>query len=181
MRLPFAAFALLAATAAFAAVVPRQTTDFVEKVAVANKFEIDSSRLALDHARNDRVKQFARQMITDHEKAGNDFQVALKQAAIEQPPEKLDVEHTARLVKLRGLGNDAAFDAAYVEEQVQAHHAAVALFRGYSADGPTMALKSFATETLPALQRHLQSIEDIQASLAGGAAATGAGEGIRGR
>lgn len=181
MRLSFAAFVLFLATAAIAAVVPQQTTDFVSKVAVSNKFEIDTSQLALQYAKNDRVKQFAQQMIKDHEKAGNDFKAALKQAAVDPPADRLDVPHTAKYVKLRAFTTEAGFDSAYVDEQVTAHEDAVALFRAYSADGPTMALKSFATETLPTLEGHLKSIKEIQASLAGGSAATGAAEGTKGR
>lgn len=181
MRLSFAAFLLFVTTAAIAAVVPHQTTDFVDKVAVSNKFEIDTSRLALQYARNDRVKEFAQQMITGHEKAGNDFKAALKQAAIDPPSDRLDVPHTARYVKLRAFTTEAGFDRAYVDEQVSAHEDAVSLFRAYSADGPTMALKAFATDTLPALEGHLRSIKEIQAALAGGSAATGAAEGTKGR
>ncbi len=180
MRIPFSAFCLFVATGALAAVVPQQTTDFVEKVAVSNKFEIDTSKLALQYAKNDSVKEFARRMIDDHEKAGNDFKAALKQAAIEEPADKLDVAHTAKYVKLRAFTTDAGFDKAYVDEQVQAHEQAVSLFRGYSSDGPTMALKSFAVNTLPTLEGHLKSIKEIQSSLAGGSAATGAAEGTRG-
>ena len=69
----FALCACLLATAAFAADVPPATKTFIDKVAVSNKFEIDTSELALKYGKSADVKAFAQQMIDDHRKAGADF------------------------------------------------------------------------------------------------------------
>ena len=48
MRIPTLALALLVLSApAFAAELPDATQDFIDKASVANKFEIDTSQLAL--------------------------------------------------------------------------------------------------------------------------------------
>ncbi|MBS0270659.1 MAG: DUF4142 domain-containing protein, partial [Proteobacteria bacterium] len=56
---------------ALAADIPSQTKDFVNNASVGNKFEIDTSQLALKYAKSPEVKNFAQQMITDHTKAGD--------------------------------------------------------------------------------------------------------------
>jgi putative membrane protein len=156
--------ALLAfiSTAALAADVPQATTDFVDKVAVANKFEIDTSQLALKYGKSADVKTFAQQMIDDHTKAGEDFKASLAEANIEAPKDALDVVHTAKYAKLRLFTTENGFDAAYVDEQLQAHKDAVDLFKQYSADGPTPAVKAFAAKTLPTLEHHLMMVQELK-------------------
>ena len=157
--------AMLVSTAAAAADVPKETQNFIDKVTVSNKFEIDTSKLAQEYGKDGSVKSFADQMIADHEKAGKEFKAALKEASIEPPTEMLDATHTAKYAKLRVFTTESGFDASYVEEQVAAHEEAVALFKDYSAKGPTPALKSFAEKTLPTLEHHLTMIKDIQGKL----------------
>jgi putative membrane protein len=172
--------ALLFTTAAFAADAPEKTQDFIDKVTVSNKFEIDTSKLAQEYGKDPAVKSFADQMIADHGKAGEEFKAALKEAGIDPPSEALDVSHTAKYAKLRLFTTENGFDAAYVKEQVAAHDQAVTLFKEYGASGPTPALKTFAEKTLPTLEHHLEMIKDIQGKLSS-AASTGSSTGDSGK
>jgi putative membrane protein len=153
---------VLASSTALAADVPSQTKDFADKATVANKFEIDTSQLALKYAKSDDVKSFARQMVADHEKIGSDFKAALAQANIDAPNEALDVTHAAKYAKLRVFTTENSFDSAFVDEQLNAHQDAVATFKNYASNGPTPALKSFAEKTLPTLEHHLQMVQDLR-------------------
>ena len=132
---------------------------------MANKYEIDTSKLALEYAKAPEVKKFAEQMIADHGKAGEDFKAALKTAGIEPPADRLDVSHTAKYAKLRVFTTEAGFDAAYVKEQAAAHDDAVKTFKDYAANGTTPALKEFATKTLPTLEHHQMMIKEIEKSI----------------
>ena len=152
----------LFATAAVAADVPSATKTFIDKVAVSNKFEIDTSELALKYGKSADVKAFAQQMIDDHKKAGADFKTSLAQANIEPPANSLDVSHTAKYAKLRLFTTEKGFDSAYVDAQLQAHEDAVATFKDYAANGPTPALKSFAEKTLPILEHHLEMVKTLR-------------------
>lgn len=160
-----ALLALLLSGPAFAADEPEKTADFVSKAAVANKFEIDTSQLALKYAQSSDVKTFAQQMISDHEKVGQDFKASLKEANIQPPSDSLDVSHTAKYAKLRLFTTEKGFDSAYVDTQLKAHEDAVALFKDYSANGPTPALKSFAEKTLPTLENHLKMVQDLRSKI----------------
>jgi putative membrane protein len=156
-------------------VITRDTTsketpalqNFVQKVAISNQFEIDSSELALDKAQSDEVKAFARQMIADHTKAGEDFQTALSDAEIDPTlaPKTLDNKHQQMMDRLEDA-SDEAFDAAYIQAQTQAHQEAVALFRNFSKTGPEGELKDFATRTLPTLEKHLEHVKGLKGSAA---------------
>jgi putative membrane protein len=157
--------ALLLSTSAFAADVPAKTTEFADKVTVSNKYEIDTSELALKYAKSADVKGFAQQMVSDHQKAGEDFKVSLKEAGIEPPRDALDVTHTAKYAKLRVFTTANGFDSAYVDDEVAAHEDAVATFKDYAANGPTPALKSFAEKTLPTLEHHLAMIQELRSKI----------------
>jgi putative membrane protein len=151
------------ATAAMAADVPAPTKTFIDKAAVANKYEIDTSELALKYGKSADVKSFAQQMIDDHKKVGDDFKAALAEAKIEPPADSLDVSHTAKYAKLRLFTTEKGFDHAYVNAQLQAHEDAVATFKDYSTNGPTPAIKAFAAKTLPTLEHHLEMVKSLHA------------------
>ena len=163
MKTLLALLALSICTSAFAADVPAKTTDFVDKVAVANRFEIDTSELALKYGKGEDVKKFAQQMIDDHTKAGEAFKAAVKEAGIEPPADALDLSHKASYAKLRVFTTESGFDASYLSTQLQAHEDAVALFKDYAANGPTPSLKAFAEKTLPTLEHHLMMVKELNA------------------
>jgi putative membrane protein len=61
----------------------------------------------------------------------------------------------------------AQFDQAYIQQQVQAHQTAVDMFRNYAQSGDDAKLKQFASQTLPALQQHLQMAQELQRTVHG--------------
>jgi putative membrane protein len=162
MRNLLATLVLIALAApAFAADTPKDASDFASKVAVANKFEIDTSQLALKYGKGEDVKKFAQQMIEDHTKAGQDFKAAVAAAKIKEPTDALDVTHEAKYIKLRAFTTENGFDGSYVSEQLAAHKDAVDLFRSYSQNGEPGPLKDFAAKTLPTLEHHLEMVQGL--------------------
>lgn len=158
--------AIAFATAAYAADVPKDTRNFIDTVASANKFEIDSSELAQQHAKSPDVKAFAEKMVADHKQAGSDFKSALQKAEIPAPNDAMGVADTAKYAKLRVFTTESGFDKAYIDAQVKAHQDAVGLFKGYSINGPTPEMKSFAMKTLPTLEQHLKDVQTLQGKVA---------------
>lgn len=143
----------------------KMTTSFVHDAAIANQFEIDSSKLALQKSQNEDVKQFAQQMIDDHTKAGNEMKASLKASKTGIiAPTSLDMKHKDKLSDLKGTpaGN---FDKAYIAMQADAHDKAVSLFSDYSSNGDNATLKDFATRTLPTLESHQQQVNDIKSKM----------------
>ena len=133
---------------------------FATTAGPANLFEIQSSQLALKQTQTSDVTAFAQRMITDHTKAGQDMDAALKSDNIAAPAPALTQDQQQQMSQLQGLkGQD--FDKAYIQAQVKAHDDAVNLFQNYSQSGPDGALKTFATKTLPVLKTHQQMIHKL--------------------
>jgi putative membrane protein len=139
---------------------------FIEKAMVGGQFEISSSRLALQISQNQKVKDFAQQMIDDHTQIANKLKsvIAAENPDKKQPTINLDAEHRTMLNKLNSKSG-ADFDKLYISDQVAGHKEAVDLFRDYSKDGADNALKAFAAETLPKLQEHQNHIMDLQSTM----------------
>ena len=84
-------------------------TTFATKVAAANTFEIQSSELAADRAERSDVRSFAKQMIDDHTKAGQEFKAAVQAANVPPPKEQPDAKQKATLTTLQ-KATGKAFD-----------------------------------------------------------------------
>jgi putative membrane protein len=157
--------ALLCAAASSALAAPLDTKGFVSKVAVANKYEIDTGELGIKYAKDGSVKSFAQMMVDDHTKAGEEFKAAVKEAKLDPPSETLDVTHTAKYAKLRVFTTEAGFDAAYVKDGVAAHEDTVATFKDFAANGEDGPVKDFAKKTLPKLEHHLSMVKDLEGKM----------------
>ncbi|TIV68958.1 MAG: DUF4142 domain-containing protein, partial [Mesorhizobium sp.] len=153
--IPSATAALMLALPAFAA---DDAQTFVNKAAIGGMFEVDSSKIAQDSAKNQQIKDFAKRMITDHGAANAKLQKIAGEQKL-QVPAQSDAAHKSDLERLQST--TASLDQPYVEMQRKAHADAVGLFEAYAKDGDNPALKSFAAETLPTLKMHQDMIEKI--------------------
>jgi putative membrane protein len=142
---------------------PASATDspagFAAKAAQANLFELQASDLALKRSQDGDVKQVARLILADHQKADRDLAAAAKMSQLPLP-DRLDAAHQARLDALKAQ-KDEKFDKAWLNAEADAHAEAIALFGDYSANGTDGALKTFATANLPTLKAHQQRVHDF--------------------
>ena len=163
---------LASAPAAFAADPPAKqaaapamatpsTSTFLTNTAVANLFEIESSKAALAKTKNDKIKAFANLMVTDHTGAGTKFKQAVTDAKLTPPAEKLDAKHQALLDDLKKK-DGTAFDTAYVKAQHDGHVETVAMFEAYAKGGGNARMKQFANEMLPTLKAHLDQVSKLK-------------------
>jgi putative membrane protein len=136
---------------------------FVSTAAAAGKFEIDSSKLALDKATSKEVKKFARQMVKDHTKAAKQLMNIIKKEG-DTPPADALAPKDAETMKQLQAASGADFDKAYVSAQQKAHMDAVALFKNYSDNPDDKRLGRFAKKTLPTLEMHLDHAKKLTAS-----------------
>lgn len=140
----------------------RATADYVEKAAIGNLFEIQSSALALKQADSSTVKTFAQQMITDHTNAGKALEAGVTSASQQatQIPNKLDKAHEAKLNDLRKM-TGREFDAAYLKAQLAGHQEALKLHRDYAQKGDNAVLKKTAANAADITEHHLQALQKI--------------------
>jgi putative membrane protein len=132
---------------------------FAERAASANEFEIQSSQMALERSQSQDVIAFAERMIADHQAAGEKMVVAVSSEGL-MPAKRLMPDHQAQLDNLAAAAAED-FDGAYLGAQLAAHNEAVMLFEGYANQGAEGPLRTFAAETLPALQQHLQEVKPL--------------------
>jgi putative membrane protein len=133
---------------------------FVDQAASAGMLEVKSSQLALSKGVGQKVRDFAQQMIDDHQKAGDELkQLAQKKGWTVKPD--LAADDQKQLDKLQGYtGED--FSRQYVKMQAKAHDEAVSLFDRGSRDLQDADLKQFAQKYLPTLQHHQQMANDLK-------------------
>ncbi len=129
--------------------------DFVNEVAVADQFEIESAQLA--QTKGDASdKTFAQHIIADHQKNYS----ALKDID-PNAPNTLDSSKKKALDELGSL-NGSDFSKQFRRDQINAHKEAISLFRRYSEKGDNEQLKNFAAKALPDLERHLQMADALR-------------------
>jgi putative membrane protein len=131
---------------------------FMKKAAKAGMKEIAISQAVLDHLANPQLKEFARQMITDHTNANNQLLALAQQKGVEIPP-KDEASLTEGWSEKTG-----DVDRKYIDVMVSDHEEAVKLFEkaSQSSDADVAA---FAQKTLPVIQHHLQMAKDLKASI----------------
>ncbi|PWJ94387.1 putative membrane protein [Mesorhizobium loti] len=143
------------------------TETFSRSLVSANRFKIESSKLAEEKGVAADVREFAALMVKDHTRAGQDFVAALERSQTtasvtpEGPP--LLPKDQAMLDQLKALDGEA-FQAKYITLQTEAHKQAVALFSTYARSGDDPALKEFAKKTLPTLKMHEKRLRDVAAA-----------------
>jgi len=152
----------IASTVSVKAGTFKSSADFVRKASIANEFEIESSRLALEKSQNPAIKGFAQAMIDDHTKTGNDLKTALVSSSVNpaEATDTLDLKHQKKLEELQNLSGKK-FDEKYVDTQKETHKHAVDLFENYSKKGDDVVLKDFAAQTLPTLKGHLKHVKEL--------------------
>ena len=152
--------------AAGAAMSDQQFVDFAGQT---DMVEINLGKMAQDVASSQPVKDYAQMLVTDHTKDFNQLYDVAHQANLDRP-NAIDAEHNKAMIdpftKLKG----AAFDHRYIREMIAGHTKAIAVYKKEAADAQNPALKSYAEQALPVLQKHLDDAKDLAKAKAPGKA-----------
>jgi len=137
------------------------TNEFVQKVAMSDMLEIQSSELVAPKADAD-TKPFADKMVKDHSQTSSELKQLIQSGKVKaELPSKLDAQHQKKLDDLKKLSGKE-LDSTYDKMQLEAHREAVDLFTRYSQSGDNPDLKQWATKTLPHLKEHLAMAEKLK-------------------
>jgi len=138
-------------------------------VVTANQIDIDAGRLAHSRSRNNEVKAFAKQMVTDHTAVNQQAVALAKKLGVK--PEDNDTSKTLKRAaaetanKLKGL-KGAEFDRAYVANEVAYHQAVLdAIDKVLLPSAQKADLKGLIQKVRPAIQAHLDHAKHLEASL----------------
>lgn len=137
--------------------------DFVAKAAASDMFEVEAAKIAQKRSQNAEVKKFAGEMITAHTKSTADLKKAIADSGQTLTlPTALPSDLQG---KLDDLNKADSFDKAYMDNQVDAHQAALDLMQRYAQDGDVPAIKAFAAATGPVVQQHYDHAKTIRDAL----------------
>ena len=158
-----------ATTALFAQSAAPNDAQIAGIVVTANTVDIDAGKLAQKMSRNKEVKQFGKQMVTDH--SGVNKQATALVTKLKVKPEDSDTSKSlkdggaANISKLKGL-KGAEFDKAYVDNEVTYHQAVIdALDKTLIPNAKNAELKNLLEKVKPAFVAHLEHAKQIQTSL----------------
>jgi putative membrane protein len=135
----------------------------------ANKIDISAGNIALNQSTNQKVREFAQRMVTDHQsvldsavKLVTRLGVTPKNNDLVYTLSKQSIEHEAKLKKLKGRD----FDKLYIDHEVAYHEAVIGVINTQLIPGANnQELKDMLVSVLPAFDAHLAHCKNIQASI----------------
>jgi putative membrane protein len=135
---------------------------FAKKTAQGAIAEVKLGQLAADKGLSEAVKRFARRMVEDHTQSQEVLKEVAQKEGIAVPLEMAARQRATfdELSKLSG----AEFDQAYARDMVRDHQDDIADFTSEASGGQKSAMRSFASETLPALREHLKLAREMRLS-----------------
>lgn len=138
----------------------KDDSSFVMEAAAGGLMEVQAGQIAQQNAQSQRVKDFGGMMVADHSKANDELKSYASGHGITLPDAlpKAEQKHLDELKKLKG----SAFDKHYVSMMVDDHQKDVAKFKKQSTGANDTQLKTWVGNTLPVLQKHLDSIQAIK-------------------
>jgi putative membrane protein len=139
--------------------VQADASNFAVKAADGGMMEVELGKWARDHATSQRVRAFGAMMVKDHTEANNNLKTIASSLQVALP-DSIGNDSRKEIEKLeKKKGKD--FDKAYVDMMVDDHKKDIGEFRKCADNCSDSSIKSFASNTLPVLEKHLDSIQAI--------------------
>jgi len=139
--------------------VQPDASNFAVNAANGSMMEVELGKIAQEKASSTRVKAFGEMMVKDHSEANQNLKsiatslnIALPDSVSDDAKKEID-----KIKKKKGRD----FDKAYVDMMVEDHKKDIAEFRKCADQCSDSTIKSFAYNTLPVLEKHLDSIQAI--------------------
>jgi putative membrane protein len=156
---------VLRATTARAAPPHVVGSEYASTVAADDLFEIAAATVAIHKTHNADVRDLARALIPTHQQSLARLKAA---AASARPPiavkPAINPDQQAKLEALQSLAGPA-FDHTFLQQQIDAHEAALKLIAGFAEDGDVPSLKQHAQSIEPAVHEHSIRAQDLRSTI----------------
>jgi putative membrane protein len=143
---------------------------FITKAAQSGLMEVEVARIAQEKASSNEVKEYARKLEQDHQKANDALKQIASQKNVDLPADMGN--HRQQVDKLKNLSGDK-FDQQFMKMQVQHHKKDVNEFQKQTTRAMDSDVRNFASTNLPVLQEHLRQAQDLQGTSRGRKSNTG--------
>ena len=141
------------------------------QMSVANGAEIASSEIAQQKAQNQQVKDFARDMIAEHQAMQGQADSLATRANIAPQaaqPDTLQQRLDQERERLQAQAAGAEFDRTYMDMQVAAHQGTLTLLNNARGAAQNADLRTLIDQSIPKVQQHLDRAQQIRGALSGG-------------
>jgi len=133
---------------------------FVDFAAQTDMVEANLGQLAQTASSSQAVQNYGQMVTADHTQDYGNLFTAAQQAGLTVPG-AIDTKNNDTMIgpfqKLKG----AAFDRKYIHEMIVGHEQAIAVYRREATDAQNDAIKSYAQNALPVLQKHLDAAKAL--------------------
>jgi putative membrane protein len=136
---------------------------FLDTAAQTDMIEAHLGKLAQDAGSNQSVKDYGQMLVTDHTGDFGQLQSLAQQAGLTLPT-AIDADHNKAMITPMHALKGTAFDHKYIQEMVAGHTQALELYKKEAKDAENPAIRSYAEQTIPTLQKHLDEAKAIQQS-----------------
>jgi len=140
---------------------PMSDQKFLEAAAQTDMVEAHLGNLAQDSASSQAVKDYGRMLVADHTQDYQKLKNLAQQAGLKLPT-AIDAEHNKSLINPLHRLKGKMFDHTYIQDMIAGHTAAIALYKKEAQAATNPAVRSYAQDTLPTLQKHLEAAKAIQ-------------------
>ena len=137
--------------------------NFVAQANEQNRAEIELGILAVANGSSAGVKAHAQMTADEHNEALEDLAVIANDQDVALSTE-LSAVHQQLRTRLMGLSG-FSFDTVYINSQVKAHHATIALYENQLDHGEDQRLVNYAIEYLPRVRFHLRKADSLKVVL----------------
>lgn len=138
-----------------------KATGFIATMSVRNLFVIESADLAAARAKRDEVRQLARLLRRDHDRALSSLRQVTEKAGLPAPEDELGSRHQAEIDSLREQ-DATSFDRAFVVLHREVNGETVAIVEHYAARGRNRPLRGYARDLLPTLHHHGDALRQLR-------------------
>jgi len=133
---------------------------FVDFAAQTDMVEANLGQLAQNVAASQSVKDYGQMLVTDHTQDFGQLNAAAQQANL-TVPKAIDAQHDKTMIKPMEKLKGKAFDHRYEMAMITGHTKAIAVYKKEAADAQNPALKSYAEQALPVLEKHLDGAKAL--------------------
>lgn len=133
---------------------PLPTTSYVATAASIDLFDIRAGELAIERARDGRLRNFAAQLIEDHRGTATQLSYAGRRLNL-LPSAEMAPPHQAMIDALASAGD---FDATFRRQQIDVHQSSQRMHAAYAARGDSPTLRPVAANAAAVEARHLNML-----------------------